>query len=225
MTAAPPDSNVVRSEEGLDILRAEKDPITGALLNNANFWFMKKFFAQKDRPVTDHDYKFFMELMRDIFSEHEVLRKILEGELVGKFFEDTSEVLGGEQTLMSRISDSTPREIIFKGHLDVSTVPAFFEAWRSAYWPEQRELVLNCRHLTSEAPTAIVVFWLVSKEAREVGTKLRFLGIDDYLSHPQVPNCLRADLCEWSVEPVRKNFFARMYSRLRHRNVEFFFKR
>ena len=41
-----------------------------------------------DRPVVDFDLLYFVEIMRDIFSEHDVLRRMLAGERVGAFFDD-----------------------------------------------------------------------------------------------------------------------------------------
>jgi hypothetical protein len=92
MSSTTTNAEILRSEAATEILENEKNPVTRALLNNANFWFMKKFFEKKDRPVSDFDLRFFMELMRDVFSEHDVLRRMLAGEKVGGFFEDSEDL-------------------------------------------------------------------------------------------------------------------------------------
>ena len=72
----------------MEIIRAEDDPITSALLKNAHFWFTKKLFEERRQPLAPGDYAFVMEVLRAMFSEHTVLQKILAGEPVGRFFED-----------------------------------------------------------------------------------------------------------------------------------------
>ena len=68
------------------MIASEKDPITRALLANANFWFLKRYFEQGRHPAGDFDYAFVIEMLRDIFREHDVLRRLLAGEKVGEFF-------------------------------------------------------------------------------------------------------------------------------------------
>ena len=75
----------------MEIIRSEDDPITSALLKNAHFWFMKKLFDEGKRPVAPCDYAYFMDVLHAMFREHVVLRKILDGERVGAFFEDEVE--------------------------------------------------------------------------------------------------------------------------------------
>jgi hypothetical protein len=82
------EAEVLRTNEAMEVLRSEEDPITSALLNNAHFHFMKALFEERKRPIGDYDYAFCMEVLRAIFSEHAVLRAILAGEKVGQFFED-----------------------------------------------------------------------------------------------------------------------------------------
>jgi hypothetical protein len=86
--SAATDVELLRSDEANKVLENEQDPITKALLSNANYWLVRKFFAEKKRPVADFDYQFYLELLRDIFSEHEVLERLLKGERVGAFFDD-----------------------------------------------------------------------------------------------------------------------------------------
>src|ERR1041385_110685 len=81
-------TELLRSQEAMDLIAGEKDPITHALLANANFWLLKRYFEQGKLPVADLDYAFIIELLRDVFREHDVLRRMLAGEKVGQFSED-----------------------------------------------------------------------------------------------------------------------------------------
>jgi hypothetical protein len=106
MSSSTTNVEILRSEEATEILEREKNPITRALLNDANFWFIKKFFENGERPVSDFDLRFFMELMRDVFSEHNVLRRILAGEKVGQFFEESEDPADTLQVEGAKVSKS-----------------------------------------------------------------------------------------------------------------------
>jgi hypothetical protein len=95
------DVELLRSEEAAELLEREADPVTKALLNNANYWLVRKFFAEKNRPVADLDYKYLLELFRDVFSEHETIRRLLNGERVGAFFDEEDSTPKSEATLAS----------------------------------------------------------------------------------------------------------------------------
>ena len=82
-------------------IERETDPVTRALLNNANSWLVRKFVAEKNRPVADLDYRYLLELLRDIFSEHEVLGRLLNGERVGAFFEEDDATTKPDEPLQS----------------------------------------------------------------------------------------------------------------------------
>jgi|SRR5215212_7416777 len=92
------DVELLRSEEATELLERETDPVTKALLTNANYWLVRKFFAERNRPVADLDYKYLLELLRDIFSEHEVIGRLLAGERVGAFFEEDDAVTKSEES-------------------------------------------------------------------------------------------------------------------------------
>lgn len=64
----------------MDFLRSIDDPITNQLMNMANFAVLKRFFETKKFPVADFDLRFFLEVVLDICSDHETLRKVLAGE-------------------------------------------------------------------------------------------------------------------------------------------------
>jgi hypothetical protein len=117
MRSTTTNAGILRSEAATEILESENNPVTRALLNNANFWFMKKFFEKRELPVSDFDLRFFMELMRDIFSEHDVLRRMLAGEKVGQFFEDAEDQ---GDSLRFEVSGSEPRQIILHERVDVT---------------------------------------------------------------------------------------------------------
>jgi hypothetical protein len=95
------DVELLRSEEAAELLERETDPVTRALLNNANYWLVRKFVAEKNRPVADLDYRYLLELLRDIFSEHEVIGRLLNGERVGAFFEEDDATTKPEDSLQS----------------------------------------------------------------------------------------------------------------------------
>jgi hypothetical protein len=101
--SAPTNVELLRSENAWKVLENEQDPVTKALLNNANYWLLRKFFTEETRPVANFDYQFYLELLRDIFSEHEVLERLLKGERVGAFFDDEDQRQPG---------DSLPTEVV-----------------------------------------------------------------------------------------------------------------
>lgn len=83
-------TKTIRNEEAMAFLRSlsSEDPITRSLVNNAMFHFTRRFHSLNERPAADFDLLYFLEIMRDVFSQHEVLRRMLEGERVGAFFDD-----------------------------------------------------------------------------------------------------------------------------------------
>ena len=87
-------SNVqtIRNEEAMALLRSldAGDPITKSLVNNAMFHFMRRFHTRKELPAADFDLMYFLELMKEMFSEHDVLKRMLAGERVGAFFDEES---------------------------------------------------------------------------------------------------------------------------------------
>ncbi len=80
-------SEVLRDGEARTLIASVEDPITRHLLTNAMFHFFRRYNEQQQRPVSDFDMLYFASLLRDIFSEHDVLRRILAGERVGAFFD------------------------------------------------------------------------------------------------------------------------------------------
>ena len=80
----------IRNEEAMAFLRSlsPEDAITKSLVNNAMFHFTRRFHSLNQRPAADFDLMYFLEIMRDIFSQHDVLRRILAGESVGAFCDE-----------------------------------------------------------------------------------------------------------------------------------------
>jgi hypothetical protein len=79
---------VLRDYEAKQLIASVEDPITQHLLTNAMFHFFKRYYDEKERPVSDIDMLYFASLLKDIFSEHDVLRRILSGERIGSFFDE-----------------------------------------------------------------------------------------------------------------------------------------
>lgn len=72
---------LLRWDEAMRVLEAVDDPITGQLMNMANFEVMKRFQGKDEGlPLADFDLRFFMEVMRDFCSDHDNLRKVLDGQ-------------------------------------------------------------------------------------------------------------------------------------------------
>jgi hypothetical protein len=77
------DIRVIRHEEANERLAQIDDAITRRLVDNALFHFFKKFYNSKEYPACDFDMLYFQELLVAVFSEHDVLQRILAGEEVG----------------------------------------------------------------------------------------------------------------------------------------------
>lgn len=84
------DAKMVRHDEAMALLRSLDggDAITKSLVNNAMFHLLRRVNTRRELPVSDFDLMYFVELMREMFSEHDVLKRMLDGERVGAFFDD-----------------------------------------------------------------------------------------------------------------------------------------
>jgi ABC-type transporter Mla MlaB component len=198
------DAEVLRSDEAMDVLRSEDDPITSALLNNAHFWFTKKFFEERKRPIADYDYAFFMDVLRAVFSEHAVLRKILSGEKVGQFFEDED-----ESGLQVELASKEPCEVILRGSLDVGTVPKLQRAFKALGSPHDSWVTLNCHHVTNlDNEWAVALLWVFVQEVQHVGPEIRIVGVDSScLNHLQLSH--RSD-----AHTAQRSFWRDMFARI-----------
>ena len=90
---------LLRGDEAAELLERESNPVTKALLNNANYWLVRKFFTENNRPIADLDHRYVLELLRDIFKEHDVLARLLKGERVGAFFDEDDSTPVPEEAL------------------------------------------------------------------------------------------------------------------------------
>jgi hypothetical protein len=77
----------IRSAEAAQFIAGISNPITKALVNNAHFHLFRRL-AEERFPVGSFDMRFFVEVLAEMFSEHDALRMILDGERVGAFFDD-----------------------------------------------------------------------------------------------------------------------------------------
>jgi len=76
----------IRSAEAGQFIAGISDPITKALVNTAHFHLFRRL-AEKRFPEGNFDMRFFVEVMAEMFSEHDVLRRMLDGERVGASFD------------------------------------------------------------------------------------------------------------------------------------------
>lgn len=75
----------IRSEEAGQFIESITDPVTKILVNNAHYHLYKRL-AEKRLPEGEFDMRFYVEVMTEMFTEHEVIRRMLAGENVGAFF-------------------------------------------------------------------------------------------------------------------------------------------
>jgi anti-anti-sigma regulatory factor len=194
-------AEVLRSDEAAKVIETEKDPITRALLNNANFWFMKKFFEQNERPVSDFDLHFFINVLREVFAEHDVLRRMLAGEKVGQFFEDPSES-GGD--LQIEVAGNDPRQLILHGRIDVTTAPKLHECISSIIAQNYRRIELECRYLAIRNAWVVFLLAAIGENARRHGAEILFSGIED----DWFKSLLRTHKAPGNVDHSLKDLFA-----------------
>lgn len=69
------------------IVSTEDDRVLNLLMNNAFYHLIKIMAEEKKFPVCDLDACHLMELMKNIFSEKDIIRRILDGENV-RWFDD-----------------------------------------------------------------------------------------------------------------------------------------
>lgn len=169
-------TELLRSGEAMDLIASEKDPITRALLANANFWFLKQYFEQGKQPAADLDYGFVIELLRNVFREHDVLRRILAGEKVGQFFESEERDLEFGIQLVK----SDPPELKLHGLLDVTTAPRL----QSCIYDiisvphHSTSLAFNCERLAVVNPWVIAIVWSFAEDVRQAGIRAEVRGFD-----------------------------------------------
>ena len=81
---------MLRHLESAELISSIEDPITRNLMSAASYCIIRRFMENKNLPQADFDLRFFSEAMSDLCGNHELLRKILNGEEVGWFDETPS---------------------------------------------------------------------------------------------------------------------------------------
>jgi hypothetical protein len=80
-------ATLILCDEALRHIEAIADPVTKNLVNMAFVHLVKTMHLnKKDRPISDLDMLFLVKSLEDLFAEHEVLARTLEGEKVGAWF-------------------------------------------------------------------------------------------------------------------------------------------
>lgn len=77
----------IRSEEAGQFIESITDPVTKILVNNAHYQLFRRL-AEKRLPEGEFDMRFYVEVMAEMFGEHDVIRRMLAGENVGAFFSE-----------------------------------------------------------------------------------------------------------------------------------------
>jgi len=74
--------------EAMRVIKQTEDPVTRNLLNMAFVLAVKKTQLEKtEEPSCDFDTLFFVKVLKEFFSEHQVIAQTLAGEKVGAWFE------------------------------------------------------------------------------------------------------------------------------------------
>ena len=80
---------LINHDEALSYIEQIPDPVTKALVNMAFVHLVKKVHLEKSNlPSSDLDMLFLVSALQELFGEHEVIARTLEGEKVGAWFDD-----------------------------------------------------------------------------------------------------------------------------------------
>jgi hypothetical protein len=81
--------NLLYADEAVRFVEGIDDPVTRNLVNMAFVQLVKRIHLTKqDRPRTYLDALYLVTMLRDFFTNHDVLARTLEGEKVGAWFDD-----------------------------------------------------------------------------------------------------------------------------------------
>jgi hypothetical protein len=69
----------LRQEEMNSLIESEKDPITADLMNQAAHIVVLRVIRHEEGPISDFDLRYFMEIIQEFASDHEILKRSLEG--------------------------------------------------------------------------------------------------------------------------------------------------
>ncbi len=80
---------LLNCDEATRFIEQIQDPVTRNLVNMAFVHLVKRVHLEKrDRPAADLDMLFVVTSLKELFTEHEVIARTLEGEKVGAWFDD-----------------------------------------------------------------------------------------------------------------------------------------
>ena len=71
----------LRQEEMNALIANETDPITADLMSQAAHLVVLKVIRGEEGPLGDFDLRYFMEVIQEFASDHEMLRQTLEGKV------------------------------------------------------------------------------------------------------------------------------------------------
>jgi hypothetical protein len=69
----------LRQQEMEELIASEKDPITEHLMSMAAQVVFSRLVRKEKGPTADFDLRYFMEIIQELASKHEILKKILGG--------------------------------------------------------------------------------------------------------------------------------------------------
>lgn len=72
-------SEFLRQAEMNELIKAQTDPITQELMGMMNHILVVRLLRGEEGPTGDFDLRYFMEIIQDFASEHNTIKKILEG--------------------------------------------------------------------------------------------------------------------------------------------------
>ena len=81
---------LLHCDEALRLIEGIDDPVTRNLVNMAFVRFVQETYRTKRRlrPKADVDMLYVVTVLKEFFSEHDVLTRTLAGEKVGAWFDD-----------------------------------------------------------------------------------------------------------------------------------------
>jgi hypothetical protein len=82
---------LINCDEASRFIEQIQDPVTKSLVNMVFVSLVKRVhLEQREFPKSDFDMLFLVTILKDFFSEHEVIARALEGERVGAWFDEQS---------------------------------------------------------------------------------------------------------------------------------------
>jgi hypothetical protein len=77
----------IKSEEAGQFTESIGDPITKLLVKHANYHLYRRL-AEKRLPEGQFDMRFYSDVMAEMFSDRDTVKRMLAGERVGAFFDE-----------------------------------------------------------------------------------------------------------------------------------------